>query len=109
MDLEDCFYTVSLHPGDCGRFVFSKLACNFEEPKIINLKNAALLSFDAADIADTIIHSLRSVFPSWSIFKDGIYSLITLALLLLEILLFLPIVIKPAFNTSVCWWPKYMA
>ena len=32
--------------------------------KIINLKNAALLSFDAADIADKIIHGLRSVFPS---------------------------------------------
>ena len=28
MDLEDCFYTVPLHPGDCGRFAFSELACN---------------------------------------------------------------------------------
>ena len=37
-----------------------------------NLKNAALLSFDTADIADKIIHSLRSVFPSWSSFKNGI-------------------------------------
>ena len=60
----------------------------------MNLKNAALLSFDAADIADKIIHGLRSVFPSWSSFKNGIYSLIMLALLVLGILLFLPIVLK---------------
>jgi hypothetical protein len=34
--------------------------------EIINLKNAApaLLSFDAADTADEIIHGLRSLFPS---------------------------------------------
>ena len=64
----------------------------------MNLKNAALLSFDDADIADKIIHGLRSVFPSWSSFKNGIYSLIMLALLVLGILLFLPIVIKLAFN-----------
>ena len=64
----------------------------------MNLKNAALLSFDAADIADKIIHGLRSVFPSWSSFKNGIYGLIMLALLVLGILLFLPIVIKLAFN-----------
>ena len=66
--------------------------------KIMNLKNAALLSFDAADIADKIIHGLRSVFPSWSSFKNGLYSLIMLTLLILEILLFLPILIKVAFN-----------
>ena len=66
----------------------------------MNLKNAALLSFDAADITGKIIHGLRSVFPSWSSFKNGIYSLIMLALLVLGILLFLPIVIKLAFNNS---------
>jgi hypothetical protein len=32
--------------------------------EIRNLKDAVLLSFDAADIADKIIHGLRSVFPS---------------------------------------------
>ena len=64
----------------------------------MNLKNAALLSFDATDTADKIIHDLRSVFPSWSSFKHGIYSLIMLALLVLRIYLFLPIVIKPVFN-----------
>ena len=64
----------------------------------MNLKNAALLSFDAADTADKIIHGLRSVFPSWSSFKNGIYGLIMLALLVLGILLFLPIVLKLAFN-----------
>ena len=59
--------------------------------EIINLKNAAVLSFDAADNADKIIHGLRSVFPSWSSFKNGLYSLIILALLVLGILLFPPI------------------
>jgi hypothetical protein len=24
MNLEDCFYTVPLRPGDCGRFAFSE-------------------------------------------------------------------------------------
>ena len=66
--------------------------------EIMNLRNAALLSFDAADIADKIINSLKSVFPSWSSFKNGIYSLIMLALLVLGILLFLPIEIKLAFS-----------
>ena len=66
--------------------------------EIMNLKNAALLSFDAADTADKIIHGLRSVFLSWSSFKNGIYSLIMLALLVLGILLFLPIMLKFAFN-----------
>ena len=64
----------------------------------MNLKNAALLSFDVADIADNISHGLRSVFPSWLSFKNGIYSLIMLALLVLGILLFLPIEIKLAFS-----------
>ena len=64
----------------------------------MNLKNAAPLSFDAADIAGKIIHSLKSVFPSWSSFKNGIYGLIMLALLVLGILLFLPIVLKLVFN-----------
>ena len=64
----------------------------------MNLKNAALLSFDAADIADKIIHGLRLVFPSWSSFKNGIYGLIMIVLLVLGILLFLTIVIKLAFN-----------
>jgi hypothetical protein len=53
------------------------------------LKNAALLSFDAANIADKIIHGLRSMF--WSSFKAGIDSLVMLALLILGILLFLPL------------------
>ena len=66
--------------------------------EIMNLKNAALLSFDDADIADKIIHGLRSVFPSWSSFKNGIYGLIMLALLVLGILLFQSILIKLAFN-----------
>ena len=66
--------------------------------EIMNLKNAALLSFDAADIADKIINSLKSVFPSWSSFKNDICSLIMLALLVLGILLFLPIMLKFAFN-----------
>ena len=30
--LEDCFYTVPLHPDDCKGFAFSELACNFKEP-----------------------------------------------------------------------------
>ena len=64
----------------------------------MSLRNATLLSIDAAHTADKIIHGLRSVFPSWSSFKNGIYSLIMLALLVLGILLFLPIVIKLAFN-----------
>ena len=62
---------------------------------ITNLKNVAPLSFDAAD---KIIHGLRSVFPCWSSFKNGIYGLIMLALLVLGIFLFLPIVTKLAFN-----------
>jgi hypothetical protein len=37
--------------------------------KIMNLKNAALLSFGAVDTADKIACGLRSVFPSWSSFK----------------------------------------
>ena len=41
--------------------------------EIMNLKNAALLSFDATDTADKIIHDLRSVFPSLLNFKNGIY------------------------------------
>ena len=64
----------------------------------MNLKNAAPLRFDPQDIVDKIIHGLRSIFPSWSSFKNGIYGLIMLALLVLGILLFLPIVIKLAFN-----------
>ena len=64
--------------------------------KIMNLKNTAPLNIDVADI-DKITHGLRSVFPSWSSFKNGIYSLIMLALLVLGILLFLPIVLKLAF------------
>jgi hypothetical protein len=63
--------------------------------EIINLKNAALLSFDTADIAGRIIHGLKSVFPPWSCFKDG---LIMLVLLVLGILLFLPIMLKFAFK-----------
>ena len=59
------------------------------------MKNVAPLSFDAAD---KIIHGLRSVFPCWSSFKNGIYGLIMLALLVLGILLFLPIVLKLVFN-----------
>lgn len=61
--------------------------------EIINLKNAAPLSFDATDIAGKIIHDPRSVFPSWSSFENGIYSLIMISLIF-----FLPIVIKFAFN-----------
>ena len=64
----------------------------------MNLKNAALLSFDTADTADKIIHGLRLVFSSWSSFKDGIYGLIILLLLVLGILLFLSSLIKLAFN-----------
>jgi hypothetical protein len=63
--------------------------------EIMNLKNAALLSFDATDTADKIIHDLRSVFPSWSSFKHGIYGLI---ILVLGMILFLPLVLKLAFN-----------
>nr|BAE23360.1 unnamed protein product [Mus musculus] len=63
----------------------------------MNLRNAALLSFDVTDIAGRIIHGLRSVFPSWSSFKNDIYGLIMLALLVLGIFLFLPIVLKLAF------------
>jgi len=65
----------------------------------MNSKNAALLSFDAADIIDKISHGLKPVFPSWSSFKKGIDSLVMLALLVLGILLFLPIMIKFAFNS----------
>ena len=32
MDLEDCFYTIPLHPVECGRFTFSEFVCNFKEP-----------------------------------------------------------------------------
>jgi hypothetical protein len=64
----------------------------------IKLKNAALLSFDTADTADKIIHGLRLVFSSWSSFKDGIYGLIILLLLVLGILLFLAIMLKFAFD-----------
>ena len=66
--------------------------------EIMNLKNAALLSFDTADIAGRIIHGLKSVFPSWSSFKNDICSLIMPALLVLGILLFLPTVLRLAFN-----------
>jgi hypothetical protein len=59
--------------------------------EIVNLKNDALMSF-AADIADNIIHGLRSVFPSWSSFKNSMPDLI------LGIRLFLAILLKPAFN-----------
>lgn len=52
--------------------------------EIMSLKNAALLSFGAVDTADKIIHDLRSVFPSWSSFKNNIYSLIMLAFLVLR-------------------------
>jgi hypothetical protein len=62
--------------------------------EIINLNIVAPLSFDAVDIADKIIHDLRSGFPSWSYLKNGLYSLLMLALLVLGILLFLPIAIK---------------
>jgi hypothetical protein len=31
MDLAHCFYAITLHPGDCGRFTFRELACNFKE------------------------------------------------------------------------------
>jgi hypothetical protein len=65
--------------------------------KIMNLKNTAPLNIDVADI-DKITHGLRSVFPSWSSFTNGMYSLIILALLVLLILLFLPTVIKFVFN-----------
>ena len=56
------------------------------------------MSFDAADIADKIICSLRSIFPSWSSFNNGIYTLIMLALLVLGIHLFLTMMIKLVFN-----------
>ena len=36
--------------------------------------------FDDTDIADKFIHGLRSVFPFGSYFKNGLYSLIILAL-----------------------------
>ena len=64
----------------------------------MNLKTAVLLRFAVADIAGTVIHGLKAVFLSWSSFKNGIYDLIMLALLLLGILLFLPIMLKFAFN-----------
>jgi hypothetical protein len=32
IDLEECFYTIPLHPGDYERFIFSELACNFKDP-----------------------------------------------------------------------------
>ena len=60
----------------------------------MNLKNTAPLSFDTAD---KIISGLSLVFPSWSSFKDGTYSLIMLVLVL-GVLLFLPIFINLDFN-----------
>ena len=66
--------------------------------EIMNLKDATLLSFNAPDIADKIICGLRSVFVSWPSFKNGIYSLIMLALLGLGIVSFRSIVIELAFN-----------
>jgi hypothetical protein len=53
--------------------------------EIMNLKTAVPLNCDAGDIAGKIIHSLRSVFPSWLSFMNGIYSLIMLALFVLGI------------------------
>jgi hypothetical protein len=67
--------------------------------EIMNLKNGTLLSSDAAGIVDKIIHEYMSVFPSWSSFKNGTYSLIMIALFVLGIFLFLPTVIKLAFNS----------
>lgn len=64
----------------------------------MKLKNIVLLSFNAVVIADKIINDLRSLFPSWSSFKNGLYSLIMLTLLVLAMLLFLPVVIKLTFN-----------
>ena len=58
--------------------------------EIMNLKNAALLSFDTAD-------EMRLVFPSWTGSKNGIYSLIMLALFVLGIILLLPFMLKLAF------------
>ena len=65
--------------------------------EVMNLKNLALLSFVAVDITDKIIHGLKSVFQFWSSIKNGIYSLIMLAFLVLVILLFLSFVTKLAF------------
>jgi hypothetical protein len=39
----------------------------------MNLKDISLLSFDAVDITDKLIHGMKSVFQSWPTFKDGIY------------------------------------
>ena len=64
----------------------------------MNFKIADLLSLDASVIADKIIYVMKSVFPSWLSFKNGIYSLIMLALLVLETLLFPPLVLKLVFN-----------
>ena len=61
--------------------------------EITNLKNSAPLNFDAVDVADRIIH------PSWSSFQNGTHGLITLALLVLGIFLFLLIILKLAFNS----------
>jgi hypothetical protein len=49
----------------------------------MNLRNAAPFkdSFDPVDLADKIIHGLRSVFPSLSSFQSGIYGLLMLTLL----------------------------
>ena len=47
----------------------------------MNLNNVGLLSFNAVVTADKIISSLRSVFLTWSSFKNGTYSLIMLAFL----------------------------
>ena len=63
----------------------------------MDLKNDALLSF-VADTADKIIHGLMPVFPFSSSFKNGIYSLIMLAVFVLGRILFLPIMLKLAFN-----------
>lgn len=64
--------------------------------EIMNLKNTALLSFDAKHNADKINHGFKYLYLSS--FKNGLDSLIILALLDLGILLFLPIVKKLALN-----------
>ena len=61
----------------------------------MNLNIAVPLSFNAADVADRIIHGLKSVFPSRSSFKNDIYGLIMLALLVLGTLI-------PAHRVKAC-------
>jgi hypothetical protein len=39
----------------------------------MNLKNAAPLNFDTADIDGRSIHGLKSVFPSWSNLKNVVW------------------------------------